>query len=387
MKGFTLHNKIRLIHAGTEFFSLLKDLINQAKHSIHLQTYIFNNDQTGNEIAEALIEAAKRKVKVFVLADGFASKGLPATLLKKMQDAGIFFRFFEPLFSSKTLYLGRRLHHKVVVTDGFYSLVGGMNIADRYNDLPGIKSWFDLALYAEGEVSADLYKTCWLLWERKPARRFQLPNDIADKIKTNASFSNGQNPVRMRRNDWVKRKNQVWKTYMELLRTSEHSVTIMSSYFLPGFRFRMALKRALKRGVTIRVIAAGLSDIKIVKWAERYLYRWMLRNNIEVYEYQPCVLHAKMGIADDKLFTIGSYNVNDLSAYASIELNLDVKEPEFCKKVQAELNSIIEKDCTKISSSNYPVNLFSIRQFVQWGSFQAIRFMLLISTFYFRQRE
>jgi cardiolipin synthase len=385
MTTFSRRNKIRLIHGGEEFFSLLTELIDDAKDSIHLQTYIFNNDETGTQIADALIRAARRKVKVYALVDGFASKNLPAAFIKDMQDAGVFFRFFEPIFSSKTLYFGRRLHHKVVVVDGFYSLVGGMNIADRYNDLPESRAWLDFALYAEGEISTELLKVCWTLWEKKRAKRFKLHADIFDRIKSLPH--DGRPAVRVRRNDWVKRKNEVWKTYLEILRTSKKTVTIMSSYFLPGMLFRSALKKALKRGVKVRVIVAGMSDIKIVKWAERYLYRWMLRNGIELYEFEPCVLHAKMGLSDSDIFTVGSYNVNDLSAYASIELNLEVRDKNFCSSMEEEFNKIISTECRAISKDNYPMRLFSMRQFLQWGAFQTIRFMLLISTFYFKQRE
>lgn len=385
MTAFTRRNNIRLVHGGEKFFSLLRDLIDNAIDSVHLQTYIFNNDETGTTIAQALIRAARRKVKVNVLIDGFASKNLPAPFVQEMLDAGIFFRFFEPIFSSKTLYFGRRLHHKVVVIDGFYSLVGGMNIADRYNDLPNERAWLDYALYAEGEVSAELNKVCWSLWEKKKAKRFKLPPEIAARI--DSLPPEGLHSVRIRRNDWVKRKNEVWKTYLEILRTSKRSVTIMSSYFLPGMLFRTAIKKALKRNVQVRVIVAGTSDIKIVKWAERYLYRWMLRNGIELYEFEPCVLHAKMGIGDHNIFTIGSYNVNDLSAYASIELNLEVRDTEFCKTMEAEFNHVIETECRQLSTDNYPIRLFSFRQFLQWSSFQVIRFLLLVSTFYFKQRE
>jgi cardiolipin synthase A/B len=156
---------------------------------------------------------------------------------------------------------------------------------------------------------------------------------------------------------------------------------------MPGKAFRKELERAAKRGVSIKVILTAQSDVWLSKYAERYLYRWMLRNNILIYEYQPCILHAKMAIADDKLLTIGSYNINNISAYASIELNLDVQDKEFSKKVQAELEEIISQDCTAINSFTYSIKLFSIKQFLQWSAFQVIRFFLTISTFYFRQRE
>ncbi|MBC7948891.1 MAG: phospholipase [Chitinophagaceae bacterium] len=385
MKGYTRHNKIKLVFGGAAFFKAFKEMIDCAKESVHLQTYIFDCDKTGTEVADALIAAAKRGLKVYVLADGFASKDLPEEFIQNMQNAGVQFRFFEPILSSNSFYFGRRLHHKILVTDGLCGMVGGRNITDRYNDMPDEKAWFDLGLYTEGEVSVQLYKTCWALWEKKPSRRFKLSPEMTERLKKLSDLK--ETFVRVRRNDWVKRKNEIWKTYLELLLHAKDSVTIMSSYFLPGVLFRMAIKRALRRGVKIRVIVAGLSDVKIAKHAERYLYRWMLRNKIQVYEYQPTVLHAKMGIADEDLFTVGSYNVNDLSAYASIEANLDVKDRQFCKQMKEELEKIIAKDCIHINEKTYTTSLISLRQLMQWTSFNLLRAMLFASTFYYKQRE
>ena len=93
---------------------------------------------------------------------------------------------------------------------------------------------------------------------------------------------------------------------------------MMTGYFLPGRFIRTNMKRAVRRGVKIRLILAGISDVKIAKYAERYMYNWLFRNHIELYEYKPCVLHAKVAVADRQWSTIGSYNVNDISAFASM---------------------------------------------------------------------
>ena len=92
---------------------------------------------------------------------------------------------------------------------------------------------------------------------------------------------------------------------------------------------RRLLTNAAKRGVKIKVITAGPSDIMLAKHAERWMYDWLLRNKIELYEYQPAILHAKVAVCDSEWITIGSYNLNNISAYASIELNLDVHNADF----------------------------------------------------------
>lgn len=363
----------------------MEKLIGEAKYSIHLHTYIFDPDQTGERIAKALIEAADRKVKIYILLDGFASKNLPQAFIDNFKKAGIRFRFFEPLFRGKSLYFGRRMHHKVFVTDGTHSLVGGINIADHYNDVAGHKAWLDYALYVYGDISAQLDKLSCRVWRKK---YLTYVNAVANHHqKPLVSGLTEKCDVRIRRNDWVRRKLEVWRTYLEIFRSSKHEITIMCSYFLPGTIFRRELKKAGARGVRINVILTGHSDVKISKYAERYLYRWMLRNKIHVFEYQPRIVHAKLAMADDHLFTIGSFNVNNISALASIELNLDVKHTEFCQDVQKELKRIVKEDCKEIDSTNDAVKFFSINQFFRWCAFQLIRFMLTMTTFYFRQRE
>ncbi|MEJ0105932.1 MAG: phospholipase D-like domain-containing protein [Bacteroidota bacterium] len=163
LPGYTSNNKIKLIHGGRDYFDLLIQLINQATESIHLQTYIFGDDETGREVADALKTAAKRNVQVHVLADGYASQAMSRHFINELKAAGIHFRFFEPLLKSKHFYFGRRLHHKVFVADAKSALVGGINIANRYNDMPGKPAWLDFALYDEGEVAKELCVLCWKL--------------------------------------------------------------------------------------------------------------------------------------------------------------------------------------------------------------------------------
>ncbi|HEX2847650.1 MAG TPA: phospholipase D-like domain-containing protein [Chitinophagaceae bacterium] len=377
-------NTVQLIHSGLEFFDTLCRMIDSAKQSVHLHTYIFNDDHTGTLVADSLIAAAKRKVEVFLLVDGYASQHLPVDFIRNLQEAGVHFRFFEPLFQSRYLYFGRRLHHKVVVIDAACALIGGLNIADRYNTLPGQPAWFDLALYIEGAAATELYHICQQLWLKKG--RF--------RKKTGPSYSVPDDPgvhegvaARIRINDWVKRQQEVTATYMELFRSASHRITIICSYFLPGLVFRTQLKRAAKRGVKIKVVLASRSDVPVSKYAERYLYRWMLRHAIEIYEYQPTVLHAKMAIADDEMLTIGSYNVNNISRHASIELNIEVKDKEFASEVLQEIDRIIQRDCKPINTMTYTTRLFSFKQFLQWIAFQWVRIMMTVSTFYFRQKE
>ena len=139
--GYSTHNKVKLIHGGKEYFDLLLDLINKATASIHLQTYVYDDDETVSIIAVALNAAAQRNVSVYLLAGAYASRVMSQRFIDELRESGIHFRFFEPFFRNKYFYFGRRMHHKVFVADAKFALTGGINIANRYNDMPGMPAW------------------------------------------------------------------------------------------------------------------------------------------------------------------------------------------------------------------------------------------------------
>jgi cardiolipin synthase len=365
----------KLLRSGTEYFDNLEQLIAGASQSLHLQAYILDPDETGRLVVHWLKKASARGVRVYVLVDGYASQALDTTFVRQLREAGIFFRFFDPLLKSKYFYFGRRLHHKVVVADGTTALVGGINISNRYNDTPDDVAWLDWALLLRGPMVPYLE---WLCQRRMRPFFPRLP----------ASFPVRPHPqMGVIVNDWVRNKREITRAYISMLRKAHHEVIIMSSYFLPGRIFRKYLRAASARGVRIHVITAGISDVPISKYAERYMYRWLMRNNIQIYEYQPHVLHAKISVADHEWVTVGSYNVNNISAYASIELNVEVREPVFAKAVSNHLHQIIDMNCVPVTPDTYRAHYGFLSRFLQQGAYMIFRVVFYLFTFYFRQRE
>ncbi len=376
------NNTVQLIRGGAAYFTLLEELIDRAQHSVYLQTYIYEADSTGKRIARALVRAAQRGVYVHLLVDGYASQQLPDEFRTTLESAGVHFRFFEPLFKSRYFYFGRRLHHKVTVVDGRFGLVGGLNISDRYNDIAEYRAWLDWAVLTEGEVCTALYNISVSRslspWRLKgiiiePAPPYDLPTEVC--------------PVRVRVNDWVRGKREITRSYLEMLDQSKHQVIIMSSYFIPGRQIMRHMARAIRRGVRIRVIVAGVSDVMMAKLAERYMYRWLFRLGVEIYEYNRNVLHAKISTYDRKWVTIGSYNVNEISEKASVELNLDVFDHAFAAEVETRLVKIMVNDCRLMTSEETNQRFKVLQRLTQWGSYVLIRTLLVLFTFYFRHKE
>lgn len=379
--SYTFQNKVRLIQGGAEYFSVLESMISKASETIHLQTYIYDDDATGRKIVEALTNAVKRGVKVYLMVDAYASGDLSEAFASDLKSAGIHFREFMPFFKNRNFYFGRRMHHKIVVCDAKFSLVSGLNISDKYNDFPGRPAWLDWAIYAEGQVSYELFKLCNITWFRSSRYSVQ-----AVEKYPQPEWPNIQCAVRVRRNDWVRGHNQITRSYLEMFRNAEQEIIIMSSYFLPGRAMRRNLEKASARGVLCKLILANKSDVQIAKHAERFIYRWMFRNGIEIYEYPKRILHGKISTYDGKWVTAGSYNVNNISAFASVELNLDVHNDDFAKSVRERLLRIIP-ECEQVTEELYSNKFNFFERIIQALSYELIRVIFFIFTFYFKQKK
>lgn len=382
-KQYSHNNKAQLIRGGKEYFEKILSLIAQASSSIHLQTYIFEDDETGRLVADALKTAARRGVKVYLMVDGYASQALSKTFIGDLESAGVQFRFFQPLLKSEHFYFGRRMHHKILVVDAQCAVTGSKNISNRYNDMPGVQAWLDLNVYIEGDAAKQLCLVCVKTWN---GFRMEPGSITCNENKTFHYDPSESVEIRVRRNDWVRRKSEISSTYTEMLRKAESHITILCSYFLPGKIIRDRLRAAARRGVVIKVIVAGRSDVKLSKNAERWLYDWLLRNKIQVYEYEPAVLHAKSTVCDGKWVTIGSYNINNISAYTSIELNVDIRNQSFAAQVEATLEDIIQNESTLITTETLQKTKNIFKQFIRWASYQAIRTLFYVATFYYKRR-
>jgi len=375
-----LQNKsLDLYRSGKPFFDLITSLINEARYSIQVQTYIFEEDETGTLVADALMHAARRGIKVSMVVDGYASQDLSKTFIAKLRSSGIKFRKFEPIFKSKYYYFGRRLHHKVIVIDGLKAVVSGINISNNYNDFTDHAAWLDWAAFVEGDVAKELMRIC-----KQREEIIAYPKITAPDIELAA---NHNYRVRIRVNDWVKRKMEITESYLEMFRKAKSHVYLMSPYFLPGSELLKAIIQAADRGVKINLILAGISDVQVAKHAERYMYRQIFKHNIHIYEYQPKVLHGKLATFDSKWTTVGSYNLNNISAYASVELNLDIDNAAFAHDVEQRLLRIISLDCIKLDEEDYIRKMNFFKMFVQRSSYLIFRTLLYLFTFYFKQSE
>ena len=366
-------HKAEWMRSGFPFFDRIVELIDKAEHSIHFQVYLIEPDETGNLIMDALIRAAEKGVQVNLVVDDFGADKFTEIESNKLTDAGVTVKRFEPFIASRKFYIGRRMHHKVLVVDEKYAMVGGINIANRYRGTVDYPAWLDYGIFIEGPVCVDLARACMRILER-----LFLPNTPNwPKIRyPKKTIDTNEVWIRIRKNDWLRNRHEITSSYTKAVRLSRKSITIVGGYFLPGRKFRKLLANASKRGVEIRIIMTHFSDVPVVKYASDFLYGWLLRNKIRIFESEISMVHGKAAIVDEIWSTIGSYNQNHLSAYLSIELNLDIVNQEFSRSFNQHLLDVIEKECVEVTSETYYRNASIFSKLRRWVSFQLVRLSL-----------
>ena len=362
----------QLIRGGISFFQSLEELIRDAKFEIHFQFYILEDDETGQKIIQALNDKAKEGIDVFVVLDEYGSSKLGKKVADQMQNAGVKFKWFTPVFEFGNLEFGRRMHHKIVVVDERMALTTGVNIANRYNDFNGVPAWLDFALIVEGITAKEIKRRCLQIWDKrydlsKRWRKFRL-NKVRDSIQV-------ENPlIRVSVNDWLRGKNEIYMGYKNAIDNARDEIFIAGGYFLPGRILRKSLKDARERGVKVSVILTKISDVKFAKKASEYLYRWMFSKGIQIYEWEPNVMHGKIAVVDKNWSTVGSFNMNYLSTFESIELNMEVIDENFGQQVSLMLKSIASNECSEVIEEEYLKKFSFSKRMKTWISYIFVRY-------------
>jgi cardiolipin synthase len=337
-------NRITLLENGGEYFRALIAAIDAAEREVHLETYIYEPDATGRAVAEALMRAARRGVRVKLLLDGFGARGFPATLVHELRAAGVALLSYRPELSSLRLrrYRLRRMHRKIAVVDARLAFVGGINIVDDGEPgAPGGRR-YDYAVRVEGPVVEDVHaavrRLWWLVrWSRvgRRPRAYHPPPVRAERA--------GRQRAAFLQRDNLKHRRAIEEAYLAAIRAARDEVLIANAYFLPGHRFRQALVDAAQRGVRVVLVLQGRTDHPLFQLAARALYRYFLENGIEIYEYQASELHAKAAVVDRTWATVGSSNIDPFSLLLAREGNVVVKDRAFAAELHASLARAVEQ--------------------------------------------
>ena len=329
---------------GDEVFTEMLAAIGAAKGSVCLEIYFFLDSPIGIRFREALILACQRGAKVRVLVDAVGSYRLPGAYWDSLRSAGGEVRQFNPVTLKRLII---RNHRKLLVCDGRVAFIGGFNIATEYEG-DGVKSgWCDVGLKIEGALVAPLELSFEAMFMRAKFRhkRFALlrKSDVRKVValpKEQLLLSGpgrGRNPFKR-------------ALHMDLKRAK--NVQIIMAYFLPTLRLRRDLMRMARRGGKVQLVLAGKSDVQLSLLAAHNLYRRFLKGNIEIYEYQPQILHAKLLIVDDIVY-LGSANLDTRSLRINYELMIRFENKTIAEEARAIFSKKL-KLCHCVMAEEWP---------------------------------
>jgi cardiolipin synthase len=313
----TAETEFRWLRTGGETLAEMLAAIGGAKRSVRLEMYLFDPSPVANGFRDALCDARQRGVSVQVLVDAFGSMSIPAGYWDKLRDAGGQIRRFNPNGLKR---FGIRDHRKVLVCDGEVAVVGGANIAAEYHGDGVASGWRDLGLKIRGVLAGVLAEAADEMFAeanfrhkpfsrlRKSVRQRSIPF-AGGKILLTGPGRN--NPIKLALSHDLKHAGRV---------------AIVCAYFLPPGRILRQMERLARRGANVQLILPGKSDVLLSLLAAQSYYRRLLRAGVEIHEYQPQILHAKMFIIDDVVY-VGSSNLDSRSLNINYELMLRVPDP------------------------------------------------------------
>jgi len=359
-------NAVRVMVDGDETFEAMWADIAGATRSVHLTTYIFEADRVGLRTLEELVAAARRGCQVLVVLDAFGSHRLAPASLEPLRAAGGEVLFYNPLVAWP-IGVARlvRNHRKILVTDRTVGYCGGLNVAEEYaGKRHGTALFRDTQLRIAGPAASDLATIVEELARAVDGRTRRLAGEGAQPSENGCIVQILESPGRRRRAAIQK------ALHMKLGRALERCY-LTSPYFVPPRGLIVALCRAAERGVDVRVLTAGRSDVPVVRLASRHLYGRLLRAGVRIFEYAPGVLHAKTGTADGLSASVGSFNLD----YWSYRRNLEVSVGVFDSVATEALDRHFEADL----AGAHEVRLATWEQrtrfqrLVHWAAYQLMR--------------
>ncbi|TAL35436.1 MAG: cardiolipin synthase [Spirochaetes bacterium] len=328
--GISGGNRLELITDGDECFDAYLKSIAGAKKSINLESYTFKSDEVGWKIARVLARKARSGCEVNVIYDAVGCIGTSPALFAFLRDSGVEVIEYHPLWPWRKFWnVSLRDHRKLLVVDGRIAFVGGINIGveyagPRYNG----GRWRDTHLKIEGPAVRDIQFFFIENWYRNGGAIMDNSTHFP-QIKEAGKKLLMVLCTRSRRNI-----RPIHESYISAINYAKNSIYIANAYFIPDARIYRALVRAVRRGVDVRVLLPGISDVPIVQHAGRYLYKRYLRHGIRVYEYGRSVLHAKTAVIDGIWSTVGSSNIDRRSFVHNLEINAVALDQEFGEEME-----------------------------------------------------
>lgn len=315
------NNRVKLFFDGEDTFRSMVGAVSEARQEVLVESYIFKADATGRRLLEALGAAADRGVRVCVLADALGSFDTASAFWKEMSDRGIEARLFHPL-SGRFWFQIFRDHRKILVVDRRVGFTGGMNIGDEYGSPRSRepRTWRDTHSRVDGPAAWEMAIVFSEAWHRAGGKRNELPPLDPPPPGGTRVLVLDSRPGRGHA--------ESASVLAAIAGAACRRLWITNSYFAPGRGAIEILARAAARGVDVRLLLPGKSDVELVRHAGHGSFARLLEAGARIFEYQAAVLHSKTLVADDAVTVVGSSNLDFRSFRLNAECNLVVLDDE-----------------------------------------------------------
>jgi len=341
----TKGNRITLLSDGPAAYAAMFKIIQNAKDHINLESYIIEDDETGRKFADLLLQKQAQGVQVNIIYDSMGSMKSPDSFFQRLRDAGIQvveFNPLNPLKSGDNWGLTHRDHRKILIVDGKFAIMGGINISKVYSSSPLRRKrtkntpihWRDTDIQIEGPAVAEFQKLFLDTWQKQKGAK------LADRSYFPDLKEAGKDLVRVIGSTPGETNRIPFIVYVSTISFAEHSVHMTNSYFIPDDQIVKALTEAAGRGVDVKIILPGITDSKLALYAQRYYYSVLLKSGVKLYEHSTSLLHAKTAVVDSIWSTVGSTNMDYLSLLNNDEVNAVVLGHDFA----AEMEKMFAKD-------------------------------------------
>lgn len=368
-------HQLQLLQGAQAYFPALIEAIDRSVHEVRLETYIFNAERSGSEVAAALERAAGRGVAVYLVMDGAGTPALAAQWAERFSRAGVAWHIFSPMGQLGLLLPSqwRRLHRKLCVVDGMVAFCGGANVLDDFYD-PNhgalAVARLDFTVRVTGplvkEVHAVLTQFWWRLQAASTARAHDLhaswqalhlavasarQRQLAAPPQPADAVPGARAGLVLRDN--LRHRAHIERAYRKAIGEATSEIIIANAYFLPGRKLRQGLIHAARRGVRVRLLLQGRYEYFMQYHAARPVYGRLLAEGVEIHEYGVSFLHAKVAVIDNQWATVGSSNLDPLSLLLAREANLVVEDAAFARQLRTELEAAMAHGGVRVDPLAY----------------------------------
>jgi cardiolipin synthase len=349
-------NRVELLIDGPQTLAAIRQSIATAKHHIHVETYIFADDQIGRDFRDLLIRRHQDGIEVRLLYDAVGSLLTPRALFDSMREVGIEVREFRPIDPIRTPLwwkVHNRDHRKIVIIDGEVAFTGGINISGAYESSsslrPGPKqgqteAWRDTHVRIEGPVAREFQRLFFDTWDRAGAplegdtAKYYLASKRAGGELVAAVASDGEDSSEV----------AIYATYLAAIEHATQRIWLTNAYFAPNRELRNAMIDAAERGVDVRLIVPSFTDSGLIWHASRASYDELLEGGVRIFEQRYALLHAKTAVVDTALSMVGSANLDMRSFLHNNEVNAVIIGTSFARRLEA----VFEKDLRETRELN-----------------------------------